>query len=191
MERRRLFVDMDGTLAVFRPVRTLETLYEPGYFRNLEPIPNVLEAVKVIIREHPEIEVKILSSVLSDSYYAEKEKNEWLDQYLPEIPKENRIFPRCGDDKKTAVPGGVRRTDYLMDYYTKNLLTWEPPAIGIKLLNGINHTNGTWKGSCITSFRNPQSLAESIMAVMEGHPIRDPKVVSIGKAPCNEIDMEP
>ena len=78
-----------------------------------------------------------------------------------------------------------------MDDYTKNLLTWEPPAIGIKLLNGINHTNGTWKGSCITSFRNPQSMAESIMAIMDGHPIRDPKGVSMGKASCNEIDMEP
>lgn len=31
MPKKRLFVDMDGTLAVFRNVDTLETLYEKGY----------------------------------------------------------------------------------------------------------------------------------------------------------------
>jgi len=34
--RPRLFVDMDGTLAVWNNVY-LEQLYEPGYFRNLPP----------------------------------------------------------------------------------------------------------------------------------------------------------
>ena len=34
--KNRLFVDMDGTLAVFKTVDTMETLYEKGYFKNLQ-----------------------------------------------------------------------------------------------------------------------------------------------------------
>ncbi len=31
-KKQRLFVDMDGTLSVFTPVKELEALYEKGYF---------------------------------------------------------------------------------------------------------------------------------------------------------------
>ena len=44
-EKQRLFVDMDGTLAVFRQVDELETLYEKGYFLNLAPQRNVLAEI--------------------------------------------------------------------------------------------------------------------------------------------------
>ena len=42
-KKQRLFVDIDGTLAVFKPVDTLETLYEKGYLKNngLIPLRNV------------------------------------------------------------------------------------------------------------------------------------------------------
>ena len=64
---QRLFVDMDGTLAVFRPVDTLEKLYEKDYFANLEPQMNVIDGIRHIIRNNPNIEVFVLSAVLSDS----------------------------------------------------------------------------------------------------------------------------
>lgn len=169
---QRLFVDMDGTLAKFKQVDQLETLYEQGYFRNLEPLPNVVDAVKEIIQKHPEKEVFIMSSVLSDSHYALDEKNEWLDLYLPEIDQEHRLFPPCGENKLDYVPDGMRQTDYLLDDYTKNLVLWEPPAKGIKLLNGINHTRGTWNGSMLRSDRKPSELARDIVSVMEGRQIR-------------------
>ncbi len=103
---RRLLVDMDGTLAKFHPVEQLETLYEPGYFRNLEPQQTVVEAIREILWKHPEREVYIMSSVLRDSKYALQEKNEWLDRYLPEIDQEHRIFPPCGENKARYVPEG-------------------------------------------------------------------------------------
>lgn len=46
MEKQRLFVDMDGTLAVFTPVDTLETLYEKGYFLYFNAAHNVVNAVR-------------------------------------------------------------------------------------------------------------------------------------------------
>ena len=94
----RLFVDMDGTLAQFKKVDTLETLYEEGYFRNLLPNENVVKAVRRFMEMYPEKEVYIMSSVLSDSPYAQREKNQWIDYYLPEIDSTHRIFVTCGEE---------------------------------------------------------------------------------------------
>lgn len=145
-DKQRLFVDMDGTLAEFKPVDTLEVLYEKDYFLNLKPNENVLGAIKQLIAKN-DIDVYILSAYLSDSHYALDEKNAWLDKYLPELPQEKRLFVPCGTDKSIVVPGHIKHDDYLLDDYTKNLSEWEPPARGIKLINGINHTNGTWQVS--------------------------------------------
>jgi len=176
-DKKRLFIDMDGTLAVFTPVDRLETLYQPGYFYDLKPITNVVQGVKEFIRSNPEVDVYILSSVLSDSSYAVSEKNQWLDKYLPEIPETRRFFPPCGIPKRDAMPNGITGTDFLMDDFTKNLSEWQPPGVGIKLLNGINHTKGTWISSCITYEKPPEIIAAAIKSVMEGSMVRDKKPV--------------
>ena len=160
----RLFVDMDGTLAVFTPVDTLETLYEKGYFANLEPHMDVISGLKLFIKENPDIEVNILSSVLSDSDYALEEKQQWLDRYLPEIDRQHRFFPACGEEKSTAISGGIKETDILLDDYSKNLHEWEPPAIGIKIMNGINGNKGTWTGCKVNYDLDPQSFSLALYA---------------------------
>jgi len=156
---------MDGTLAEFKNVETLEILYEKDYFFNLKPQINVVEAVKDIIKKG-EVEVFILSAVLSDSKYALDEKNKWLDKFIPEIDKEHRIFPPCGADKKDYLPNGIRKDDYLLDDYTHNLILWSPPAEGIKLLNDINHTRGTWQGNCINYNKSSEELSNNIYNIM-------------------------
>lgn len=166
--KQRLFVDMDGTLCVFTPTDTIETLYEQGYFADLKPHENVVGAIRKIIEEHPEIEVNILSAYLADSEYALQEKNDWLDGYLPEIDKEHRIFTPCGNNKKEAVPGGIRKDDCLLDDYTLNLQEWALSAKGIKLLNGINHTRGSWSFDRVSYKREPENMAEAITGVMKG-----------------------
>lgn len=164
--KQRLFVDMDGTLAVFKPVDEMETLYEEGYFLNLTPQENVVEAIREIVAKHPEIEVNILSAYLTDSKYALQEKNKWLDNYLPEIDKDHRIFVPCGTDKKEGIRNGIRSNDFLLDDYTKNLNEWQPPARGIKLLNGINHTRGSWPHDRLRHDRESQTLASCIVSIM-------------------------
>ena len=175
MEKQRLFVDMDGTLAVFQQLDKLETLYEKGYFLKLEPIINVVQEVQEIIKNHPEIEIYILSACLTDSDYAIDEKNQWLNQYLPEINQDHRIFPPCGTDKKMYIPGGVRSNDFLLDDYTQNLCLWQPPARGIKLLNGINHTHETWEFDQLRYDKPPVELADNIISIMHGTHIIDVK----------------
>ena len=172
-QKTRLFVDIDGTLAVFKPVDTLETLYEKGYFLNLEPHENVVAAVNELT-QNDNIEVFIMSSVLSDSKYALDEKNEWINKYLPQIDMEHRIFPPCGSDKKEYIPEEVRDTDCLLDDYTQNLTLWQPPAKGIKLLNGINHTHGTWQHDRLDYNKPGHELAKNIIDIIEtGVEIKD------------------
>lgn len=173
-QKKRLFVDIDGTLAVFKPVDTLETLYEEGYFLNLPPHENVIDAVKNIMKDNSDIEVFIMSSVLTDSKYALAEKNAWIDKYLPEIDKAHRVFPPCGEDKKAYIPDGVRETDFLLDDYTHNLTLWQPPARGIKLLNGINHTKETWQYDRLDYNKTGEMLAENIVSIIQnGEIIKD------------------
>lgn len=179
MNRQRLFIDMDGTLAVFTPVDELEKLYEQGYFLNQLPHKNVVAAVRNIITNYPDIEVNILSAYLTDSAHALKEKNEWLDRYLPEIDQKHRVFVPCGRDKKEAVRGGLRDNDFLLDDYTHNLNNWQPPARGIKLLNAINHTRGSWAHDRIRYDRSPEDLSKGIVSIMRNEArIFDDKIQS-------------
>ena len=173
--KKRLFVDMDGTLAVFHPVNRIETLYQRGYFLNLEPLGGVLAAVKQIVRQNPNIEVNILSAYLSDSHYSYTEKMAWLNKYLPEVENDRRVLVPIGCDKRAAVKGGLQTGDFLLDDYTKNLAAWEPTQ-GIKLLNGINHTRGTWQGNRIRYDKPPNVLARDIARIVElGETVRDDK----------------
>ena len=165
-EKKRLFVDMDGTLAEFKVVDTLERLYEPHYFERLKPNESVVAAVKDIVNNHPEIEVHILSAVLSDSKYALYEKKNWIKEYLPEIPEGRCIFPPCGSDKKDFIPDGIRSDDFLLDDYSLNLNSWEPPARGIKLLNGINGNNGTWDKDCVSCLNSSEMLSQKICSII-------------------------
>lgn len=165
-EKKRLFVDMDGTLAEFKVVDTLERLYEPHYFERLKPNESVVAAVKDIVNNHPEIDVYILSAVLSDIKYALYEKKNWIKEYLPEIPEEKCLFPPCGSDKKDFIPDGICSDDFLLDDYSLNLNLWEPPARGIKLLNGINGNNGTWDKDCVSYLNNGEILSDKICSII-------------------------
>lgn len=176
-DKKRLFVDMDGTLARFSFVSN-EKLHEKGYFECLEPIRNVVAAVREIIKAENGIEVFAMSAVLTDSRYAVPEKSVWLDRYIPEIDARHRIFVPCGRNKKEFLPYGIQKQDYLLDDFTENLRAWLPNK-GIKILNGINNTKGTWEGSKISAEKEPLQLAMDIVAVMNGQKvIRDTVIIN-------------
>lgn len=161
----RLFIDMDGTIAVFTPVDRLETLYEPDYFETLPPIVNVCKAVRLVAASR-QAELYILSSVLPGSPYAIREKDAWLDRYLPQIDQGHRLFPLCGQSKAAGVPGGLQPGDTLLDDYTDNLLDWQ--GKGIKMFNGINGTRGRWKGDCLRYDKSPEQIAQALVAITRG-----------------------
>lgn len=146
----RIFVDMDGTLAKWNNVE-FEQLFEEGYYRNLEPNQELLDEVNSLIRQGED--VYILSAYLTESNYAKSEKQEWVKQYLPELKEDKQIFVPYGTNKAEYLKehySPITNQDYLVDDYTQNLLEWkEYGGIGVKYLNGINHTRGTWNGLMI------------------------------------------
>lgn len=165
--RQRIFVDMDGVLARFSHVDTLETLYRKGYFLDLKPIKPVVDAMREIVLSQRKT-VYILSAYLSDSQYALEEKNEWLDRYLPEVVKAARLFPPCGVSKiKWLEENGymIEKSDVLLDDYSKNLHEWQEKGTGIKLLNGINGNHGTWAGKCVST--EDPDIFENLILGME------------------------
>lgn len=155
---------MDGTLAEFNPVNQIEDLYEQGYFANLAPQPNVVEAVRQLCAD-PRFEVYILSAVL-DSDYALSEKNQWLDSYLPQIDAEHRLFPAYGEAKQSIIPNGLQPTDTLLDDYSLNLNAWCPPGQAVKLMNGINGNHGTWQGIRVNYMDPPKQIVSDLVGLM-------------------------
>lgn len=143
----RFFIDMDGTLAKWNNVE-FEQLFEQGYYRNLEPNNDILNDVNRLIEQGEDI--YILSCVLPESQYALEEKKAWLKEYVPNLSEDKYIFVPYGKNKADYLKehySPITNKDYLIDDYTKNLIDWkEYGGIGVKYLNGINHTKGTWHG---------------------------------------------
>jgi len=162
----RLFGDMDGSFAEWKPVTAFEDLYEEGYFRTLKAHDALVLAFRAVITSEG-VEGFINSHYLQDSKYALKEKNSWVDEQLPEIPRHNRIFSSCGINKTKYVPGGIKPNDILIDDYTPNLREWEAAGgTGIKFMNGINGTKGTWNGLRIDKNDSPEKIAKLIIKTL-------------------------
>lgn len=155
--KSKLFVDLDGTLAEFRKIASDEELLADGYYANLKPAQAIVDMVNNIVDNNPDIDVYILSAYLTESKTAQNDKYEWARRYLPNIPKERVILVPCGTVKAEHIRAMFLYQEemfpenfFLLDDYTKNLNEWKfYGGTGIKLLNGINHTNESWKGKAI------------------------------------------
>lgn len=170
--KARLFVDMDGTLAVWKQAACFEDLLQPGYFRDLPPYQTVLDAVKILCNTKPELDVYALSAYMPENPYAVHEKNAWLDAYLPEIDSEHRIFVACGSSKARAAANRLKtpcidNSFMLLDDYSVNLHEWKANRGScIKLRNGINGNGGTWKGESVTRFDTAENIADRIWSIL-------------------------
>lgn len=169
----RLFIDMDGTLAVWKQATCFEDLLQPGYFRDLPPYQTVLDAVKILCTTKPELDVYTLSAYIPENQYAVSEKNAWLDAYLPEIDSEHRIFVACGSSKARAAANRLKtpcidNSFVLLDDYSVNLHEWKANRGScIKLRNGINGNGGTWKGESVTRFDAAENIADRIWSTIQ------------------------
>ena len=141
MDKINIYIDMDGVQAVYGKVDTVEDMGKPGYFRNRPVQQNVIELIEALnIDEH--INLIILSGVFKDDHSA-ADKLLWL------------LDRDLGDVRVCFVPEDESKADYavteglniLIDDFSKNLFAWEskgPGFVGIKFMNGINGTKGTW-----------------------------------------------
>ena len=125
--KKALYVDIDGTLARFHDADKtfIEAMWTSGFYLYLKPFENLVNAVRMFVRDHPEVTVCTLSAVLdTDPPFVVGEKNAWLNHYVPEIGEKNRIFTRAGEDKSYYID--MDRFDcFLLDDYNKNLYEFE------------------------------------------------------------------
>ena len=161
--KRRVYFDMDGTLAVWQGDKSIEEVAQKGYFSSLPPIDAVVKMVRRFIAMNIDnVDVYILSSVFKDGHSI-ADKQEWLAKYLPEIPKSHHIFVPYGKCKSDYIKE-PKRDDVLLDDFTKNLKEWH--GVAIKLYNGVNGTNGTWDGFSIHSNMNGNKLLAQFDAIV-------------------------
>lgn len=139
------FIDMDGTIAEWRTGCDGQ-IRLPGYFRSLKPT-SFLPPVREFASKHHQ--VYILSGYLTGCQ-ALQDKQGWMDEHFPEIPRERRLFVPCGISKADFVMewfGLERLTEQmvLFDDLSRNLHEWKAAGgKGVKCYNGINGTHGTW-----------------------------------------------
>jgi len=160
--KRRVFIDMDGVLCEYKEDATPEDMLKEGYFYNLCPRKSMVDALNYLIQSK-EAEVFILSAVLPQiEKQAKNEKNAWLNEHMPAIDSEHRIFTLCGTDKAAAI-SGFNNSDILCDDYTTNLNLWsQAGGRAIKILNEVNGKNGSFTLGPRLNIQNKEDLFNTI-----------------------------
>lgn len=99
--------------------------------------------------------------------WAEAEKRAWVNEHLPELSASRMIFCESGANKSQIVAerfGEIYQGFVLLDDYSANLHAWEQAGgKGIKLMNGINGTKGTWNGLVVSRFASPEHTEIQIL----------------------------
>lgn len=144
---KKIFLDMDGTIARFN-VRNALTRFdnEKGFFAKLLAYKGIAQINEMAKAGN----VYIISA--SPNEQADRDKIEWLNQYLPALKIENVVLCRLGENKaeiiKSQLNIEIDNETYLLDDYTKNLIEWESAGgVGIKRLTSVSdNSRGLWKG---------------------------------------------
>lgn len=144
---KKIFLDLDGTVAKFNVRNALERFdNEIGFFAKLgayKGIESVNELAKSGI-------VYIISA--SPNTQADNDKMIWINKYLPNVPLENITMCRLGENKAKIIENkysmSISQECYLLDDYTKNLQEWVANGgTGIKRLTSVaDNSTGKWQG---------------------------------------------
>jgi len=144
---KRLFIDLDGTIAKFNVRNALERFdKEKGFFAKL----GAYVGVEVINELALTNQVFVISASPNDQ--ADSDKLLWLSRYLPNISQENITLCRLGENKAKIIKDkyniNIDSNCYLLDDYSKNLFEWVAcGGSGIKRLTTVaDNSTGKWQG---------------------------------------------
>lgn len=152
-DKPRIYFDMDGTLAVFNKNATMEEVFTPGYFRSLNPIPEMVAFAKEL--QHAGYDVNILSGAC---YTAIQEKIEWLQEHMPFITPDKYTFVPVDADKSQFIPNAEHSV--LIDDYNKNLDEWK--GLAVKCKTDINSYNPKYASVVVGAYNNINRLEAAI-----------------------------
>lgn len=151
---KKLFIDLDGTIAKFNVRNSLKRFdNEIGFFKRL----NAYIGIEVVNELASNGNVYIISA--SPNAQADSDKMEWLAKYLPNVPNENVTLCRLGENKAQIIQDKysivIDNNCLLLDDYTKNLNEWESfGGKGIKRLTTVSdNSRGLWKGATLKDLR--------------------------------------
>ena len=155
-----ILMDLDGTLYPWIPCGEWE---KPGYYFGLQVVQTMRELARRL-KDEPGVEFKFCTCYPSPHAYEEKKA------------ALRRDFGFLRDDEIILVPYGQNKFDYvetegrvtcLIDDYSPNLRDAEAKGvIGIKAMNGLNGTKGTWEGSRISIYDTAEKNAERILKIL-------------------------
>lgn len=152
---KRIFLDLDGTLARFNVRNALQRFdNEVGFFANLLAYKGIEEVNQLALTN----QLYIISA--SPNEQADADKIDWLQRYLPNIKQENITLCRLGQNKAQIIQDKYNITIdsncLLLDDYTKNLTEWENfGGKGIKRLTTCSdNSRGLWKGFQLKDLKN-------------------------------------
>lgn len=108
-----IYFDMDGVLAEYVSSPYDIDYYTKGFYRNLNPIQEMIDFAKSLMSDYT---ICIVSTLLwydkrfspskyCTGYWCEVEKFNWLREYLPEIPVGGIYLIPHGVPKNTVVKG--------------------------------------------------------------------------------------
>lgn len=144
---KKVFLDLDGTLAKFNVRNALERFdKEVGFFAKLGAYKGI-EIVNELAKTN---QLFIISA--SPNEQADKDKMIWIQKYLPNVSIDNITLCRIGQNKAQIIEEKysikIDNNCYLLDDYTKNLNEWESfGGLGIKRLTSVaDNSRKLWKG---------------------------------------------
>ena len=144
---KKIFLDLDGTLAKFNVPNALERFdKEEGFFKNLGAYKGI-EVVNELARDNA---LFIISA--SPNEQSDKDKMIWIEKFLPNININNITICRIGENKAKIIQDKYNITIndncYLLDDYTKNLNEWENfGGKGIKRITKVaDNSTKKWQG---------------------------------------------
>ena len=147
MKMKKIFLDLDGTLARFNVPNALSRFdKEEGFFARLKAYKGI-EFINELAKDN---ELFIISA--SPNEQADKDKMIWIDKYLFNIDVNNITICRIGQNKAKIIQDKyniiINEECLLLDDYTKNLQEWESfGGKGIKRLTTVaDNSTGKWKG---------------------------------------------
>ena len=158
------FFDMDGVIARWAKA-SIEETYKKGFFRSRTPEQVVIDAIKKMLRLG--YRVSILSAAYVDDHSV-SDKIAWLKANgLGDI---DMIFVPYGEDKHKYLKDTTASLYVLIDDFSPVLFSWEGVGnrfLGIKFMNGINGTHGTWNGYTISAKMSKDKIVTAITSIAE------------------------
>lgn len=167
--------DMDGVLVEYRrdvnPANAEELMSQKGYFSNLRPEWNMIEAIKVLQRLFPK-NTFILTSVYGKSFpYSIDEKKKYVERVFPEL-KNNLIIVDAekGETKPQKMSEitkkKINKDFFLIDDYGKNLRDWKNNGgTPVKYLNLVNNSHGTHYEHVLDCFMSKDEIIANLLEI--------------------------